>query len=540
MKCVHCQKQHAHFETYCSTTGKLIDDSTIRKYTYETIDFCISCGEANKEGSLNCSKCGTETAKISSKKVNVNKLIDQGLTAIPDITNSVTFSKGKTSVKEASVEHTNYIKKTPLILLPAAMSIAIIVLISAIVINKLKDNIDLIANLLDIGGMRGINADLISAYLAYELGIQVNIPDFPLLTTLMVLMHNVNYSFVIEVIEGNSSDILEFAQSNMLLGLMIVPIMALIIGALVYGWMARKYNWHFWRGVIYSTVLYTLFLTIVSFFARFKATASGTDDYYGDLVKVKIELLPSMLNSIITGVVLTAIIFVFFGYISYSGKQILTKLESEWKYFKYAMYALGATAIGLVLHFINAIFAIKSSEDERANDLFSDIIFSMIPEILYYVSAAYIAVINWYLSLFGKLNAVQRSEYDNETLEFTWFFKNSVYEREIDEIIELTTVINPFIFVGIVFVILGGIGFLLTKNQLLDFKEVGIIAGVFTVIQLVMLYFVNVKIEGMQDFDPILMNIGLAWFQQLLTTAIFAFGAIFAGSYVKLKFFLGK
>ena len=540
MKCIHCQKQHAHYETYCSTTGKLIDDSLIRKYTYETLDFCISCGEANKEGSLHCSKCGTETVKISSKKNNVNKLIDQGLTAIPDIKNSVNFTKSKTSVKEASVEHTNYIKKTPLILLPATISIAIIMLISAIIVNKFKDNMDLIGSLLDLDGINTLDADLISAYLSYELGIQVNIPDFPLFTMLISLMHNINYSFVLEVIEGGSREVFDVAESNALLGLVIIPIIALIIGALVYGWMARKYNWHFWRGIIYSTVLYTLFLTIVSFFARFKADASGTDDYYGELVQVKVELLPSIFNSIITGVVLTAIIFVFFGYISYSGKQILSKLESEWTYFKYAMYALAATAIGLVLHLLNAIIALKSSADKLASDFYSNLILAYIPESMYYVAAVYTSVMNWYLSLFGKLNGDSRSEFENDSFEYTWFFKNSLYETDINEMIDITTFINPFIFVVIIFAILGGVGFLLTKNQLLDLKEVGIIAGIFTVIQLVMLYFVNVNIEYIEDSDKMVVSIGLAWFRQLITTAIFAFAAILAGSYVKIKFFFGK
>ena len=106
--------------------------------------------------------------------------------------------------------------------------------------------------------------------------------------------------------------------------------------------------------------------------------------------------------------------------------------------------------------------------------------------------------------------------------------------------IDITTFINPFIFVVIIFAILGGIGFLLTKNQLLDLKEVGIIAGIFTVIQLVMLYFVNVNIEYIEDSDKMVVSIGLAWFRQLITTAIFAFAAIIAGSYVKIKFFFGK
>ena len=71
-------------------------------------------------------------------------------------------------------------------------------------------------------------------------------------------------------------------------------------------------------------------------------------------------------------------------------------------------------------------------------------------------------------------------------------------------------------------------------------QEVGIIAGIFTVIQLGMLYFVNVNIEYMADSEQVILNFGVAWFRQLITTAIFAFAAIIAGSFVKIKFFLGK
>ncbi len=112
------------------------------------------------------------------------------------------------------------------------------------------------------------------------------------------------YSFSLEVSEGGMSEVVKLQESNVLLGLLIIPIIALIIGALVYGWMAKKYNWNFWRGIIYSTALYSLFLLIVSFFARYKADASGKD-YYDDIIKISVEVLPSIINVIITGVVLS-------------------------------------------------------------------------------------------------------------------------------------------------------------------------------------------------------------------------------------------
>ncbi|MEG0260521.1 MAG: zinc ribbon domain-containing protein [Lysinibacillus sp.] len=520
MNCIHCQKQHAHYETYCSTTGKLIDDSLVRKYSYETLDFCVSCGEPNKKGNVHCDKCGTELVKLSTKKITMDKLIDQGLTAIPDFKNSATFIKGKTNLKEASVEHKNYIKKTPLILLPVGISIAIVMLLSIILVNKIKDNIDLVSDLLDLGGMNFLDAQAFSAFLSYELGIDVSVPDFPIFTMLISLMHNINYSFNIKTSGDGISEVMKFQESNVLLGLLIIPIIALIIGAIVYGWMAKKYNWDFWRGIIYSTALYTLFLLVVSFFARYKANVSGTDRY-DDFVKISVEVGPSFINAIITGIILSGIIFTFFGYISYSGKQILTKLEGEWLYFKYAMYAFAATVIGLILHLVNAVIALKSSADDYATDFFSRLILETLPEWAYYITAIYLAITNWYLSLFGKLNINVREYGENEPFEYAWFFKDSVLKPEINELIDTTTFVSPFVIVIIIFAVIGAIGFLLTKNQLLALKEVGVIAAIFTAIQLMLLYFTTISIEALED-------------------SIFSFAAIIAGSYVKIKFFLGK
>lgn len=539
MKCIHCQKQHAHYETYCSTTGKLIDDSLVRKYSYETLDFCVSCGDPNKKGNVHCDKCGTELTKISTKKITMDKLIDQGLTAIPDLKNSATFIEGKKNLKKASTEHKDYIKKTPLILLPVGISIATVMLISIILVNKIKDNISLISDFLDLDGMNFLDTQAFSASLSSELGIDVSVPDFPIFTMFISLIHNINYSFNINVSGDGMSEVMKFQESNVLLGLFIIPIIALIIGAIIYGWMAKKYKWDFWRGIIYSTVLYTLFLLIVSFFAHYKANVSGTDQY-DSFGKISVEVGPSFINTIITGIILSSIIFTFFGYISYSGKQILTKLEGEWKYFKYTMYAFAATVAGLTLHLVNAVIALKSSADDYATDFFSRSILERLPEWAYYITAIYAAVTNWYLSLFGKLNFTGQEYGNKETVEFAWFFKDSVVKSEINEMIDTTTFISPIIFVLIIFVIIGGIGFLLTKNQLLILKEVGIIAAIFTGIQLMILYFVNINIETFEDTETGIITVGIAIFQQLITTAIFSFAAIIAGSYVKVKFFLGK
>lgn len=536
MKCIHCQKQHPDFENYCSVTGKLIDPSQHEKYTYETLEFCVSCGEPNKESSLHCSNCGTETIKVSSKKKSVDKLIDQGLTAIPDLKNNVNFTKSKETLKEASVQHTNYIKKTPLILVPIAIPIAIILLFTTIVVSKLKNDMGTIASFLELDGLNILDADVLSAYLYEELGVSISVPDFPLFTMLISLMHNVNYKFSSEFLEGSNSEIFKLQETNLFLGLLIVPIIALTIGAIVYGIMAKKYNWHFWRGIVYSTAIYTVFLIVVTVFARFKVKANTTN-VYDDLVKFNIELVPSIINAVITGVVLSAVIFTFVGYVSYSGKQIIEKLEGASKYFKYAMYALATTVVGFVLHLVNAIIAVKSSLNDLGGDFVTRMVIGSIPESTHFIAAIYAAVVNWYLTFFGKLNIITREDGDTS---ISWFFGGDLDGLIADEVIDTTTFIPPFIFVIVIFALVGGIGFLFTKNQLLDWKEVLIIAGIFTAIQLVMLYFINVKVVTLENSYKSTMIVSISWLQQLITTTIFAFAAIMAGSFVKIKVFFGK
>lgn len=539
MKCTHCQKQHPPYETYCSTTGKLIDDSVSQKFTYETMDFCVSCGESNAADALRCSKCGTETVKAIQKKIRVDKLIDQGLTAIPNIKNNVNLEKSKTTVKEASLEYTQYIKKTPLILLPIAIPIALILLVTALFVGKIKDNWDLLSDFLDLDGLNIFDADLLSASLAAELGINVNVPSFPVFTTLISLMHNLNYSLIIKISEDGYTDVIKMQESNVLLGLLIIPIIALVIGAVIYGWMARKYQWHFWRGIVYSTVIYTLFLTVVAFIARYKVKVSGTDDMYAYLVQFNANITPSLINAVITGAVLTTVIFTFFGYITYAGKQIIEKLETELIYFKYAMYALAVTTVGLVLHLIHALIAVKSSVNDVATDFYSRMIMETLPESAFTITAVYAAVVNWYLSLLGNFKLVS-SESKESSFEYTWFLKDSLYEQEIQSLVDMTTLVPPLILMVLSFVIVGALGFLLTQHQLLDWKQAAIIAAFFTVIQLVMLYFVNVKITFAEGSDGGVITATIAVIRQLFTTALFSFAAILAGSYAKVKVFVKK
>ncbi|OCS90406.1 zinc ribbon domain-containing protein [Caryophanon latum] len=529
MSCIHCQQQHASYDTYCPMTGKLIDDTNVRKYTYELLDFCMSCGQANDKKSLHCSQCGTQTSAVTPKN-KVGHLLDQSLTAIPDLTRNMDFEKGKMTVKNATKQHSAYIKRTPLILLPVAISIVIMLIFSAVIVHQFKDDLSMVGDLLDLDEMNVFDPEMLSAALSSELGIDVDIPALPIFTMFIAMLHNIDLSLSMELIKNGDDYVKQMKQSNIFLGLMLIPVIALCIGAIVYGIMAKKYQWHFWRGIAYSSVLYTLFLTITSLFARYKAKASGVDSS-DDIASVTIKLVPSLLDTVVTGVLLSGFIFGLVAYVTYAGKGLLAKINEEYVYMKYTLYALAVTAIGLFVHFINAFIALKSSASSAGDSFLEALIMEQIPSGVYYIVSMYTGVMNWYLTFFGKINM----QGDSEFIEYTWFFKEGIYAAELEELIEMTTFIPPVMFVVITFVLLASIGALLTKWATISIKEAAIVAAIFAAIQIVLLYFVNIEVQLTDDGDKEALQFGVVIVRQFITTALFAFAAIFAGSYGKIK-----
>lgn len=344
MNCVHCQQQHALHDTYCSLTGKPIDDSAALKYTYEALEFCVSCGQPNEKGGLHCSQCGTSLFSTVTKN-KVGQIIDQSLTAIPELTRNVDFEKGKRTAKKVSKEHTAYIKRTPLILLPAAISIAIMLIITTIIVQQIKHDVAFIGELLNLDGLNIFDAAALSEALAYELGIAVDVPALPIFTLLLAMMHNIDLSLSMQVLEDGQKYIMQLHSSNVFVGFLIVPVLALCIGAIVYGIMAKKQQWHFWRGIMYSMMLYTLFLVIASVVARYKIKASGLDSS-DDAIGVTIKLVPSLVDTVLSGALLSGVIFTFVAYVAYAGRDVIQQLEHVNTYVKYAMYGLAVTAAG--------------------------------------------------------------------------------------------------------------------------------------------------------------------------------------------------
>lgn len=507
----------------------MIDDTLVRKYTYDTLEFCVSCGQANDKNDIHCSQCGTQMMSMSAKN-KVGQIIDQSLTAIPELTRNVDFGKSKATAKQLSKEHTAYIKRTPIILLPAAISIVIMLLFSAFIVQQFNDDLAMMGDWIDIEELNVFDAAALSESLSDELGIDVNIPELPMFTMVLATVHNIDFTFSAQMFENSNQYRVQMKESNIFLGLFIIPIIALCIGAIVYGVMAKKRQWPFWRGVMYSVVLYTLFVVIVSLFARYKAKASGVDSY-GDAISVTVKLVPSIIDGIISAGILSSFVFTIVAYVVYAGRNLKQQLEQEIVYVKYVLYGLAVTAIGMFVQFVNAIIALKSSASEAASDFFAYMIMEQIPSSTYYIIAMYTAVANWYLTLFGKINIKE----DREDTAYTWFFNDDISALTKETLIESTTFMPPLLLVILTFALFVAVGYMLTNYNVISFKEAAIVAIIFAAIQVVLLYVVNMQVEIIKDRDGESVTIAVSIIRQLLTTVLFTFAAIYAGSYGKIK-----
>lgn len=195
------------------------------------------------------------------------------------------------------------------------------------------------------------------------------------------------------------------------------------------------------------------------------------------------------------------------------------------------MYGLAVTAAGMFIQFVNALIALKDSASSAADGFLEMLIMDQIPSGAYYIGAMYTAVANWYLTLFGKLNI----QNEDERVGYTWFFQDHLYAAQMEELIDATTFMPPLLLAIITFALLAGVGYMLTKFTVLSVKKIAIAAGIFAAVQVVLLYVVNIQIETINDGDVTVIQVGLAVIRQLITTALMAFAAIYAGSFGKVK-----
>ncbi len=161
-----------------------------------------------------------------------------------------------------------------------------------------------------------------------------------------------------------------------------------MIGGIVYGRMAMKNNWPFYKGIVYSVLGYTIVMAILSIFAR--ASFNEKVEAYFEIATLKISLSASFIDIILTSIILSTLIFGSFAMISYFGKSIFTNTIKQSKVLLYAFSAFAATIIGLVVNYLYSLLFIMEELMEDG------------PEIPHFLMSVYTSIATWLMSLLGQ------------------------------------------------------------------------------------------------------------------------------------------
>ncbi|CAM5221649.1 Zinc ribbon domain-containing protein OS=Ureibacillus acetophenoni OX=614649 GN=SAMN05877842_10442 PE=4 SV=1 [Ureibacillus acetophenoni] len=145
------------------------------------------------------------------------------------------------NLKSSSKEHINYIKRNKLILVPILISLVIMIIatfwIKSSALSSVGDELEyyddetmVLAALL--------KPQLIEEMIYYDYDIEVDLPNFTSLPIMMGLIHNAGLDFNATVSAMGEEEGVKFSVNNLFTGLLLIPIIALIIGGIIYGRMA--------------------------------------------------------------------------------------------------------------------------------------------------------------------------------------------------------------------------------------------------------------------------------------------------------------
>ena len=531
MKCVHCDNQHPSYFSYCPNTSNIIDATLAEKYTYHTMEFCSSCGGKNTGESSFCSSCGITLLKREQRKTTIDKLLNQGLSNIPLKKVNVGKHLNTENIKTASKVNVDYIKKNKLILAPILISIGLTILLAFFIYNTINSNLKDVAQLVgedEIGML--LDAKMLENLIYEETDAKVNIPDFPIYSTIIMMIHGVDYTFEGRMFAEEGGEETSFAIDNILYGLLIIPLLALTIGAVIYGILAKKHGWSFWKGIGYSTAVYTLFLLIMSFVARYRVDVSFKD-YYDGLIVLDAKIVPSILDLLVSGAVLATLVYSFVGYISYHGKSTITKLSSDLKYIQYAMYMMAATVVGLIIHYVQGVVVFKKEMENFGYGMFDYM--DVIPDSLSYIMGGYLGTTNWLLSLFSKIQIGVSSLNYSEVESYKWYLNSGGEKFFAKEFQDYTLLVSPVFLIILAAVILGGVGYLLYSRHQLDYIEIAILSGIFTLIQCIILYFSNIEITGNVADEDGRTILQFALLNTVLGAFILSYISVYLGGFLR-------
>lgn len=515
MNCQHCNQQHPLYYTYCPETSKSIDYSLVRKYQYNVMEFCHSCGTKNEKGHLACTACGATQLHIEQKKNLFNKLLENKIPKMQNIQMPSAKQINTEDIKAASKESINYIKGNKLILLPIFISFVIVLLSSFILKFTL---VDFGKELIDEGDEAAIILGVIdTSILEYaieeEFDLNVNLPNWASIPSYISAFHNVDLSFSASFGEDGDEEEVKGSIQNIFYGLLLIPFLALVAGGVVYGILAKRHHWPFFKGFIYSVIAYTGAMTIISLFARLSIKEKF--EFFGEY-HFKIKASSSIVDMFLSSFLLVTIVFGGASLIAYYGKNILEQCSERAKYVQYALFATAITVVGLLFNIVHSFIGI-GSKTEDLNTLGRGLI------------SLYTGTGNWMLSQFGKLSLTQFS--DKESLR--WYSGENYTSLNEYFLNDDVLVLPTFLLTLLVIALIGGVGYTLYAVHRLEVKDVAIFAAFFTVLQLILVYFTSIKIEFYPSMLGESFEVSFSIINLIVCSFLLAFASFFGGGLLR-------
>lgn len=530
MNCKHCRQQHPSYNSYCPTTGQYIDD--LGSHTYTTHEFCVNCGTHNENYYVHCTNCGTHLLKVEEPKQKITKIISQNIPNIPFSSETITKHMNTTQLKSVSKENIEYIKNNRFMFVPVLITILLVIAFGFFAKNPLNEMLEDIGKDSDsVETKFFFSHDEVKEQLEDYYDINVDIPPFPVVSTAILFAHNANYSinFYGEIDEGYGDDSIELEGKleNLTYSMTIITILIFAIGAIVYGILAKKEKWHFGKGILFSTVAYSIFIFIILWLGRYKMKLEFDEDMLtGEIIS---GFTPHFISTLFSSALLFAVFFTIFGYIAYNWKNLISSFQSLSHYIQYAVYALGITVTGLFVHTISSFMSIR--KEGGISDLPLDLnAFSEYTG--NFILSTYMGVMNWNANLFGKLAITLDFDYTDNSMDYKWFMNSGSDGREARNIIEDILLLPPVIYMLLLIALIGYVGYLTLSKHQLNLKQIAIFSGIFTIIQFILVFFTTVMIEidGPNFFS---ISLTYSYMNTLFGSFILAFAAIYGGGYLR-------
>lgn len=480
MICRECGQSHPDYFSYCPTDGKTSESYEHLSKTYQTNDFCTACNHHNKEGYTYCENCGTLLSTLQLKKGSIHKKIEATISQ-PLKSSEIANTFKKELPKKIQINW----RKNWILYMPILVAILVMLVMPNFIISSVSNHLDTSSQeILDY--LR--QPEKLKAAIYDDTGDIVDVPKLLKNSTVISLVHNVNVEFGLS---GSNTDLkmATIQLSNLMHAFIWLPIIILAISGLVIGYLAKRFNLSLKTGILASTVIYTVFLAIMSLIGNFTFKIPNEDGntYYAILHF-------SILDAIVTGIILTVLILSITAPLSYYKKETWAMLQRQKSYIIYAYGVITITILGVFLNALNVFSGINSLL------IVEDNVSTSIPHsILKLVFTSTLGIFNWFLSLGDTLTIKSTSE----LIEVNWLkgYKDmNSWTPSTDSIAQFlmakSFVFLPRAILMIIPILLTiALGYYLYQHHRLKVKEIASYAVMFAVFQALILFFANLAIH---------------------------------------------